>query len=248
MGNFPVTIEGRIEEFHHSATKTLPLGTVMKSPDGREFVYARAGAVDLAAGRLVQQAVVVSGHGTDIVVAAAAAIGATSVTITNNTTAIAANDYAEGYLPINDEAGEGYEYKVKSHPAADATASCVLTLEDEDGLRVALTTASQVGLRKHECDGVLVAPTTPTGIVVGVTVRAVTAAYYCWLLKKGPKAVLTNGTLIRGLGVCRSGTTAGAVDVYPLNSVDASGQEVMIGEVMTVGASTEYSLVNFNIW
>lgn len=246
--SFPVTIEGRNgDQFRTTVGQKLPLGTIMKLPDGREFIYAKAGAVDLAAGRVMQQAVVVSGHGTDIVIAAAAAIGATTVTITNNTTAIAANDYKEGYLFVNDEAGEGYEYKIKSNPAAGATASCILTLEDEDAILVALTVVSQVGLRKHPCDGVIVAPTTVTGIVVGVSQSVVTAAYYCWLLRKGAKAVLTNGTVIRGLGVCSSGTTAGAVDVYPLNSVGASGQEVMLGQVLTVGATAEYSLVDFKI-
>ena len=248
--SFPATIEGRNgDQFANRADKTnIPLGTIMKLPDGREFIYSRAGAVNLDIGKVMQQAVVTSGHDVDLAVAAAAAIGATTVTITNSTTAITENMYAEGTLFVNDGPGQGQTCKIKSHPAeSTGSGSCVITLEDEDALTIALTTASKVGLRKHQCDGVVVAPTTFTGVVVGVTVCDVTAEYYCWLLRKGLQAVLGNGTLVLGKAVTRSETTPGAVDVYPLNSVDASGQQPMIGTVATVGGSTDYSLVLFDL-
>ena len=242
--SFPVDTPGPVAGiWGESATQRHPLGTRMALPDGRVYRYALNGAVALSIARLCQESVVISGHGTDIVVAAAAAIGATSVTITNNTTAITANMYKDGYLLVNDEAGEGQLCKIKSHPAATATASCVLTLYDEFALTVALTIASQVGLRKSSYQDVVVNPTTPTGIPIGVCPIAVTAAYYFWLQTWGPAAVLTNGTVIRGLTVAPGATTAGSVDVYPLNSVDGSGQQPVVGWVETVGATAEFSLV-----
>lgn len=247
--SFPVTIQGRNgDQFANRATSSIPLGTRMMLPDGREFVHAKAGAVALDPGKLMQEPVVTSGHTKDLAVAVAAAVGDTTVTITNATTAITANMYAQGYLFVNDVTGEGHCYKIKSHPAeSTGSGSCVITLEDEDALQVALTISSQVGLRKHECDSVIVAPTTFTGIVVGATVCDVTIGYYCWLQTDGSAAILTNGTAVLGKAVSRSGTTPGAVDVRPVNSNDNDGQEQTIGTVRSVGGSTEYSLIRLAI-
>ena len=244
--SFPTEIDGHVREWlvESSTQRNLPLGTRMKLPDGRIFRYAKNAAVALSRGRLCQESVVVSGHGVDLAVAAAAAIGATTVTLTNATTAITLNEYAGGYLWVNDVDGEGQIAKIKSHPAeSTGSGSVVITLEDEDALLVALTTSSQVGLRYNPYKNVVVAPIATTGIPVGVTPLAVTASYYFWLQTRGPAAVLGNGTLIRGLTVIRSVTTAGAVDVHPLNSVDASGQEPVIGMVESVGVTTDFSLV-----
>ncbi len=236
-------------QFGVSANKSSPLGNIMILPDGSEYVYARAGGVALDVGKLMQQAVVVTGHTKDLSVAADAAIGATKVTLTNSTTAITANMYAEGYMYVNDATGEGYRYKIKSHPAeSTGSGTVVITLEEGSALRVALTASvSEVGLRKHKADAVLVAPTSFTGVIVGATVRAVPLDYYCWLQKKGTAVLLTNGTVIKGMLVTRSATTPGAIDVYPLNSSDNDGQQPPIGTVESVAASTEYSLVNLNI-
>jgi len=220
----------------------------MELGDGREFVFARAGATGLDNAKLMQESVVETGHGVDLLVAAIAAIGATTVTLTNATTPITANMYAQGTLHVNDGTGEGQICKIKSHPAeATGTGSVVITLEDEDALRVALAVGSEVGLNRHPCDDVVVAPTTFTGVVVGATVCAVTAAYYCWLQTKGDASLLTNGTVVLGKAVSRSATTAGAIDVRPLNSSDNDGQEQTIGTVRRVGATTEYSLIRLNI-
>ena len=231
-----------------STQKGIPLGTRLELPDSRVFHYTRAGGTNLDIGKLMQQAVVTSGHDVDLAVASAAAIGDTTVTITNSTTAITADMYKEGYLFVNNEAGEGQLCTVKSNPAeSTGSGSCIITLEDEDALTVALTTSSKVGLRKNLYDGAIVNPTTPTGVPIGVTPRSVTAYYYFWLQTWGPAAVLTNGTALLGKAVRPGETTAGSVDVFSLNSVDADGQEPVIGWVMTVSATTEYSLVFLTI-
>lgn len=247
--SFPNVIYGALgDRLVTTSTQKNPLGTKMILPDGRVFRYTKAGGVALNIGTLAQEAVVTTGHTKDLAVAAVAAIGAVVVTITNSTTAITANMYAEGYLFTNDAAGEGQICTIKSHPAeSTGSGTCVITLEDEDPLTVALTTLSEVGLRKNLYKDVVVCPTTLTGVVVGVVPCAVALNYYFWLQTWGPACVLTNGTLIRGLTCVASGTTGGAVDVTPLNSVDTSSQEQAVGTVMSVAASTEYSLVNLTI-
>lgn len=117
--------------------------------DGTEYVWCTTNA-DLVAGELVAtatcQAASIDGGCT------AAAIGATSVTIDTTGVAmfggaagvIAQDRLAEGYLVIEDDAGEGYTYRIRKNTAGTAAASITLTLYD--GLKVALTTASMCTL------------------------------------------------------------------------------------------------------
>ena len=235
-----------------SVTQLLPIGTALITDDG-VFRYAKNGAAAVTIGKLLQQAVVASDHLKDLAVAAAAAVGATSVTITNGaTTAITADMYKDGWLFVNDAVGEGAKYKIKSHPAAAVGASCVITLVDP--IEVALTTLSQVGLRKNLYDGVVVNPTTQTGIPVGVVNHSsFTAAYYAWIKTKGIVALLTNGTVIVGRMVAPGATIPGSVDTYPITLVEgapntyAPGDNPCVGVVMSVGADTEYSLVKIDL-
>lgn len=247
MGSFDNTIWGSEGmQYLNEENKNHPFGTMLKFIDGQEFIYAQAGGLALAAGTLQQQAVVVSGHEADLAVPTARSVGDTTVTLTNSTTAITANQYAEGYLFVNDAGagtGEGYKYKIKSN-LAESTGSGVATFVFEEGsaLRIAWTTATQCGLRKYPTDETLIAPTAETGVLVGVAVRVVTANFYCWLQKKGPCVVLTNGTLVKGSQVSRSTTTPGAVD-----TLNGDGTVPNIGECMSIGGSTEYSLISLDI-
>ncbi|KKN48583.1 hypothetical protein LCGC14_0651280, partial [marine sediment metagenome] len=157
MGSFDNTIWGSEGmQYLNEENKNHPFGTMLKFIDGQEFIYAQAGGLALAAGTLQQQAVVVSGHEADLAVPTARSVGDTTVTLTNSTTAITANQYVEGYLFTNDHGaagtGEGSLYKIKSN-AAESTGSGVATFVFEEGsaLRIAWTTATQCGLRKYPC-------------------------------------------------------------------------------------------------
>ncbi len=229
-------------QYENSSNKRLLFGTCMVYPDGREFVYTRIGGSDIATGCLCQESVVVSGHTKDLV-CAINAIGATTFNLTLQTNGVTAQDYAEGSLFISLEAGQGYFYKIKSHPTAGSTAPLALTLEEGSALRVATTASSEAGLRKHFCDNVLISPTTVTGAIVGVTCRALTATYCGWLQTKGSACCLTQGTVVLGMRVRGSGTTQGAVEPSP----GGGGDDVVVGTVQSVATDTEYSLVKLNI-
>lgn len=238
--SFPTTIYGHLaDRLTQTTDQKHPLGTRMVLPDGRVFRYARAGAVTLAIGKLMQESVVLTDHGVDMT-ATAADIGDKKVTAYLLTTAIDPNEYKEGYLFIDSGAGAGQVCTIKSHPAGTASADCEFTLEDEDALTVALTTASDIGLRLNPYDGVLVMPTSLTGIPVGVTPIAVTTPNYFWLQTWGPAAVLTAGDVLVGN------------NVVPLTTVGAVGPSTshllpVVGTVMSVASSTEYSLVFLTI-
>ena len=245
MGFSTVTYGTEGQQVWTSASQgRMRLGTKMVFQDGREFVFAQAGATNLGAGQVMSSAAVTAGHTVDMPVAVTAAVGDTTLSITNVTTAVTANMYDEGYMFVNDQTGVGHIYQIKSH-TVDATTSgtVVLTFEEGSALRTILTAGtSQVGLRKHPCDYVVVYPTTEVGVQVGVTTTAVTGTYYCWLQTRGSACVLTSGTVILGMQV-QTSTAAGAV-----SPKTASGDDIpVVGHVQTVGADGEYSLVDLRI-
>lgn len=251
MGDYIIDIVPGTEKLEQSVQGPNRLGQFGGTHDGRLFRWSQNGSVALSTGRLLQQAVVVSGHGLNLAVAAAAAVGAASVLLTNSTTAITVDQYAGGHLTINDagnDVGDGLIYLIKSHPAESTGSGSVrITLADDDPVVVALTTNGQAGLRKHPCDEVIVNPTTPTGVITGVSPMPVTADFYFWQQVRGSCAVLINGTPLVGQLVTAGVSTAGSVDVHPLNSVDGSGQQQVVGRVETVMGSGEFGGVYLSI-
>lgn len=239
--SFPMVVQGSEGlQWEHTEGNMRPLGTKMVFPDGREYVYCQAGGTTLEPGKTMQQAVVATDHDHELA-PAAADIDATSITLQLVTTAVTANMYDEGYLFANDVDGEGYLYKIVSHAVAGSTDTCAFVIQG--GLRVAYTTSTRVGLRKHPCDGVIRAPITESGCLVGVTVRAITDSWYGWLQKKGPCVVLGNGDLKVGCLVARGTTTEGSVD-----TLCGDGTSTNIGECMADSdESGDYSLINLNI-
>jgi len=226
-----------------SATQQYPIGTALITDDG-VYRYAQCGAVAVTIGKLLQAPAVNTNADVDVAVAVDAAIGDTTVTITAPTGDLTLNQYKDGFLYVNDATGNGASYKIKSHPAATATASCVITLVD--AIEVALVAGtSEVGLVKNPYHGVVVNPTTASGIPVGVVNHSsFTATYYAWIKTKGVVPVLTNGTVVLGEPVVAGNTTAGSVDAY---NEDGASNNVIVGQVMAVGATTDYSLVKIDL-
>ena len=234
--------------FSISSTKQFPLGTILIYND-RMFRYCRAGGTNLAAGKIVCTRD--KAHATNHLnlSCAAAAIGATTVSIETAGTDIVENEYAGGYLYVNDGTGEGHNYKIKSHPAHDHSddATCVITLFDPILVALVASGTSQVSLAHNKYEKLIVAPgTTPlTGQTVGVPQILITANYYGQVQVRGPAACLVSGTVVIGDSVCHtiSGGTAGALIA---RVADSAAQRVArtVGQVMQVNATTEYALVD----
>lgn len=223
-------------------TYTVPkhrLGSIIETPDGRQFRFTLNGAVALAAARLVQSTVPAANH-LNIAVAAAVAVGAKVITATLGATAAAKDLYKDGYVYVNDAAGEGHLYRIKTHEAVASAGVITLTLYEDSPVVVALTTASEITLIRNPFSGVLIHDSPPTAPLAGVTLVAVAAAAYCWLQTRGPAAVLTQGTLVIGDLCVPSATVDGAV--MPSAAIETDGP--IVGHVMAVNADTEQSLIN----
>ena len=178
-----------------SATQMHPLGTMRVTEDGREFRYARNGAVALAAGTPTESMATVAGQ-TTMFATAAFAIGSKTLTFTNNATAVTTNQYKEGYLIVSVGTAIGTMYRVESN-AAESTGSGTLTVTLKDPLRVALDTTSGVDLIYNPFD-LLVVSTATTKFPSSIPVVAVPISYYYWTQIGGVACSIITTTSVVG--------------------------------------------------
>lgn len=222
------------------------LGTIGTTPDGRQFRYVKNGGSAMAPGKLYQAKV--PGANYDELVTAAAAVNATTVVVTTGATAVTLNQFKGGYLGIEDDTGEGYNYLISGNDAAGTTATCNIYLADPAGLKEALTANTTCGLYEHPCDSVIIHPSPPTSDLVGVATHAMPASYYGWVQFRGPCQVLVEGTHVIGKSVIASSSADGAVAPYVLTEGTPNAEITpIVGVCREVAATTEYGFVVLNI-
>ena len=205
------------------------LGTKAMTPDGRVFYYARNGSAAITtAGMIVDAgtALTVNAHDMDVPAAANAA-GTVKITISVPTTDLTKDQYKDGYIIFNDGPGEGEVYRIKSHPAHDAsvTNDVVITIDEPDGIRTATTTSSLCGFVANPYAAVKIIDgdgTMETG-ALGVTTIAMTANYYGWIQTAGIGSVAIGaavGVVGDGLQISQASGESGRAELYDLSGED----------------------------
>lgn len=241
-GPLSIVANGAFQTSTDSSLATL-VGTRWDLSDGREVILANASsATTVAAGKLYQDPAEITNH-QDLTVTAYQAYSANGnvpakVTVTLGATAVVANQYAGGFVAVNDNNGEGQTLRIASHPAADLSASLAITLEE--GATVAITTASQVSLLPPHGKNVIITPTAVTGAIVGVSLYAIAASSYGFFVSKGVVTCLGDGTITVGSSISPSNAVAGAVE----NGVLAQG---IVGNATQTGVDTEYRGIFINV-
>jgi hypothetical protein len=229
---------GNINPRDTSATEQYVLGTELIKKD-QKWRYCKNGAGALAAGKTVAAPADVANHNTAALAATDA--GSKTVAITLGNTAATANQYAGGFLQIEDDAGEGYLYRVASHPAHDGGGSLTVTLEE--GLVIAVTADTTAGLVANPWSSVIVGPTAEVSHIVGVSTSVVPVNEYFWAQVSGPCSVLADTALTKGHGVVRGTGVAGAVET---SAADTDTLQP-IGVCIQSAADTEYGAINLTI-
>ena len=84
-------------------SRGITIGTKGLMPDGRVFRYSKA-AEAITAGLMCQNSLAIANHDMDLVTAAAA-VGASTITVTLGGTAVTADQYKGGTIYVNDDAG-----------------------------------------------------------------------------------------------------------------------------------------------
>lgn len=213
-----------------SAKGNTELGQLIQGPHGKAFRYVLFG--ELAVVGDVCQSSVIDTQFDDMTVPAAQAVGLTTVTITNGTTAVTAGQYVDGTLGVSVTPGLGEEYTIIGHGTAISGAA--LTLNLDRPLRTAWTTSTKVTLRRSPWSGVIKCPTTLTGTVVGVAIYPVASGEYGWVQTKGVASVLSdNSSGAVGSDVGVPGASAGSVGV----NVAGTGKSNTVGRAMRALAS-----------
>ena len=227
---FPSTINLSYgQEKVETSGKKLKLGTKGVTPDGRVFYYARNGSAAITtAGMIVDAgtALTVNAHDMDVPAAANTA-GTTGITISVPTTDLTKDQYADGYIIFNDGPGEGEVYRIKSHPAHDAsdTNDVVITIDEPDGIRTATTTSSLCGFLVNPYAAVKIIDgdgTMETG-ALGVTTMPMTASYYGWIQTAGIGSVAVGaavGVVGDGLQISQASSESGRAELYDLSGED----------------------------
>jgi hypothetical protein len=216
-----------------STTKQERLGTQARTADGREYVYVKAGASDLAPGKLVVAKDEVANH-KNIAVAAAAAVGDTRVQVTLGATAAAEDLYADGFLTVNDAAGEGISYRIASHGAIDSAGTGWINLDEP--VKVALTTSSQVSLHSVY-ESVIISATDQANFALGVPNVTIGDTEFGWLQTRGHCSVLADEGSAIGTSLTIGTAVAGAVE-----AVDAAAEQI-VGRQIYLAVDTEYQPV-----
>ena len=226
---------GTVDPFTSGLTQLFPLGSRLLYGNS-VYAYGRLAAAAATAGKCVTHAGSIAHH-FDLTPTAGVAAGETAISVETAGTDITLNQYANGYLYVNDAAGEGQMLRIKSNPAHDHSADPSIVITCYDDLATAITTSSRITLIPDPRSGQIVQAATTTGATLGVTVVDMAASAYGWFTVSGPATVLTSGTLVVGNHAVPLGA-AGAVG-------PAAGDVIqVIGTVMIVNVTTDYSLIN----
>lgn len=221
---------GSVFDACHTKAKN-EIGTRVRFDDGREFVYCKTSA-DFVAGEVIS-APAASAVTANVMVAAN--IGATTVYgVLAGTTA---DLYANGYLFLTDDTGQGYTLRIKSNTAAATVAGVAntVTFTLYDPLKVAIDTSTDFVVMPDLYTLVVEggATTRPIGVAV-VPTTGTTATCYFWVQTHGPAVALCTSasSLAVGAMVCAAasggigiatGTTATTIGYCLSAAEDANG-------------------------
>ena len=224
-----------VDPFTSGASQLFPLGSELLYGN-TVYRYGQMGAGAVTAGKCVTHAASIAHH-FDLTPTAGVAAGETAISVETAGTDITLNQYAGGYLYVNDAAGEGQMLRIRSNPAHDHSDDASIIITTYDDLATAITTSSRVTLIADPLSALIGQAATTTGATMGVTVVDMAATHYGWFAVSGPATVLTSGTLVVGN------------HAVPLGAVGAVGPAAgdviqVIGTVMIVNVTTDYSLIN----
>jgi len=225
--------------YQESLTQNADLGRFIDLEDGRRFRYCKAeGAI--TKGHVCQSAAVV-GNQMDIAQTSILAVGDKDDLSIVVTVAPTKNDYAEGFLFVNDGTGEGEMYKIRKNSGASP---CIVSLYDP--IRVATASGSELSMIQNKYRDVIVVPigAQPTGALVGVpNITVTTGGYYFWAQTKGYCVMHIEAAITVGIdATIADSTTAGSAELR------AAYTDVILG--LALHTSTEdldYGIIDLKL-
>lgn len=244
-GGLALVANGAFQTSTDASLETL-VGTRWDLSDGREVMLVQCGGSNIVAGVVTQDAAIIANHqGLDITAIQTYSANGNQpykITATLGGTAVTANQYAGGFAVINVGTGKGQTLRIASHPAqSNGSGSVVLTLEEAPTTALSASD-SEVSLIPAHGNGIVITPTTLTNCVAGITLYALTAGDYGYVVTKGITSCLSDAAApaASGVAVSPSNATGGAVE----SGVVAQG---IIGNAVQAGVSAENFAIFVNV-
>jgi len=237
-------LEGCVEQgiYEQSATQKYVIGSKRRLPDGREFIYAKAGGVALGKALMCEGPVGISNYREQVQTGYGWAAGAKSGTILITTGATPAVDaWKDGYMVVNKGTGLGQLHKIKSN-TSHAT---IPTVTLYDAIVAAFAATAEVTIIANPFNGTIVCPvTTLTSPPAGIPLIAVDIGYYYWSQVKGPAPITvdTGDTLVIGEPCASAGTNAVAGAAGPAVTLEGH-----YGKVLYIGTADEIAIVQLDL-
>ena len=200
-------------------TPRYALGTRIKRQDGNEFVYSHFGA-NTAVGLLVSNDL--SEHGTGAPLVGKIILASSSVSGTDGAlgskfiqvtiASVLADEFAGGYLIMNENTGAGYTYRIKGNNATGDTLAGDVRIELYDKIQVAPVAASDCTIVPNKYTNLEAAVVGSNDMVAGVTCSAQTTSdkAWGWICTKGIVGIKVDGTITQGDNIAPSENTAGS--------------------------------------
>lgn len=166
------------------------LNSKWSTASGQVLTLVSNSANAQTSGHLLSSAAEVTAfHGLAMTVPAAypATVGTFQVLVTNGGTVVNENIFAGGQFVVSSGTGIGQTLSIASSASAAASATFVVTLADP--IQVTLDATSTITLIPNPAKNVIISPTSPTGIPVGVTVYPMPASV-------APTYNVTSGALV----------------------------------------------------
>lgn len=236
--SFPVTVG--LNEGDQLVTSTnanlRALGTKGVTPDGKIFRWALNGSVALQGGVLVQGAPPNASQDAGLAIVNATTTGVSSLSITTQA-ATTLNQYRDGYLTVDTSPGQAL-FQIASNSSGASGTNIEVKFKNEAKIREAMTSGTTtVGLYESPYRNTIVAPTTITGPVVGVSPGAVDSAVYYWAQTGGWALVNADTAPAVNTSLIFGGTSAGHLNVQTsaLNDIP----EFEIARSVTAGAGAD---------
>lgn len=258
VGTPQVGADINVLEVH--ATPKFAVGFGFTRSDGARFRYGYANA-GVAAGLVVAPTFASSGLATfdNVVVAPSSAvavagevikpglIGSRYIEITSASKTL--NQFAGGYLIIEDGSGKGYTYRIKGNTATGDPASGNIRMELYDALKANLSTDTDMTIVPNLWNDLVAADTATNVMASGVSCSTTTTTYpFGWFQTKGVVGIYTYGTVNIGNSVCLAAApaTSGSVEIWGgahTTLANVLGRQA-IGQCVAAGATLEYSSIN----
>lgn len=211
-----------------TTTKQTQFGAVGVTEDGRQFRYVSFGGTSTVAPGLLMQAAVAASNSQGLAIPAVGtggqatanlAAGSNLLVVTNGSTAVTQDEFAEGFLEVLQTSGSNngpISYRVKGNSAATASTGYIQVYLAEPLRNASALVAGTdtVNLWASPFSGVVATTTVnvPIGVTVTQAVNTSSVTNYGWVQSRGQTtAFFDASSAVIGNTIGPSTTTAGYV-------------------------------------